>query len=126
MRAIGLAVLCLTAGLVAGTWADDPSERSGKILETRGGGDKAKVAGGAVIVDSHGNRLELIPPRRPASAAQTHKDAAAPLKLTPPTFDDPSAGLETRKHRAAAVLLGSVLAAYALVVWARRRWRPPV
>jgi hypothetical protein len=124
-RAAGLCLLAALAGGVRSAAADDASEPDGKILRLKGGGDKAHVPGGAVIVDADGRRLELIPPKRPAPAPGALKAVAALPKLSLPTLDDPAANLETRKHRALGLLLGGALLAVALAYWARR-WRPNV
>ena len=112
-------VLCLAAALAFRAWKSFAPPRGGAsgsatatILETSGGSAKARVAGGAVIVDADGRALELTPPKRPASMP----------KIALPTLDDPAAGLEARKRRAQRILFGSAFLAAALSYWARR-WR---
>ena len=105
----------------------DSNTDPGKIFRGKGGRDKA-IPGGAVMIDASGNRLEIAPTKRPKTAAQIIS-AAAPAGLSLPslpTLDDPKAGLAERRQRAQFLLGGSAAAAFLLIYWARRRWRPDV
>ena len=125
-----LAWLGIAAAIGCGGWilisaprpAAPAADERARIVETNDGA-KPVVKGGAAIVDADGRRLELVPSKRrtPSPAAAV---AALP-KLDLPVLDDPSAGLEKRKRRAQGLLLGGIVAAFGLLLWARR-WRPDV
>ena len=103
----------------------DSNSDPGKVFRGKGGSGKA-VPGGAVMIDAAGNRLEIAPTKRPRTATEIFS-AAAPSALSLPSLpalDDPKAGLPERRRRASYLLSGSAIAAFLLVFWARRRWRP--
>jgi hypothetical protein len=105
----------------------DTNSDAGKVFHAKGGRDKAVVPGGAVIIDASGNRLEIAPTKRPAAATlAAPAPAAKPALPALPTLDNPKAGLAKRRRRAEHLLAASVAAAYLLLAWARRRWRPDV
>lgn len=107
---------------------NDTNSGGGKVFTAKGGADHAAVAGGGVIINADGTRLELAPPSRPKPAAPSAvvqavtavKKAGASAEL--PALDDPRADLATRKRRAEVMLGACAVGAFALVLWARR-WR---
>jgi hypothetical protein len=106
--------------------AADTNSAPGKIFTAKGGRNKAIMPGGAVIIDAQGNRLEIAPPNRPqpkAAIMAVGAAARAVRKLELPALDDPNADLEKRRTHALALMGAAVLAAAALVLWARR-YRP--
>lgn len=104
--------------------AADTNSAPGTIIASRGGRVSPVRRGGAVLTNSDGSRLELMPAERPKPAtAQRAASAVQAVKRLQPLslpIDDPRLGLEERKHRAEAVLTGCVLAAFGLAFWARR------
>lgn len=104
----------------------DTNSAGGKVFKGKGGPDRAVLPGGGVIIDSDGSRLEIAPPSRPkpspaAKAAESAAAAASQLSL--PALDDAAAALGERKRRAEVLLGLCALAAFGLILWARR-WRP--
>lgn len=100
----------------------DTNSAPGTVVSARGAG-APRTAGGGVIVDANGNRLEIIPPARPKPAAQTKVLSRLPAALELPVLDDPAAGLAARKARAELLLGLGALAAVLLALWARK-YRP--
>lgn len=96
---------------------------------SRGGAARAPRRGGAVLVDrATGERLEVSGTRPVLSPAAAARQAVAEVQARLPAAEAPSllpetGDLQTRKRRAEGLLLGTVLAAAALLLWSRRAMR---
>ncbi len=103
----------------------DTNSAPGQIVSGRQGPSRTTSAGGGVIMNADGTQIEIIPPSRPRPPAPLKNSKlgqflpdAPPL----PALNLPI-GSANRKTRAQILLIGSVIAAFGLIFWARR-WRP--